>query len=73
MKRVGNRSEKLPYPNGKENFEMTVFLLQQKELLDAAVHICSSVIPRITRVMLTERLDNKRTLPARTASYLVRV
>lgn len=58
----------MPYPNGKEKFEMAVFLLQQEELLDAAVHICSRVIPRVTPVMLDTEIRQKENSPSQNSS-----
>lgn len=41
-----------PSADGQQDLEFPVPLLEQEQLLDAAVHIVSRIVPRIRRIML---------------------
>ena len=43
-----------PAADGEEGFEVAVLLLEQVELLDAAVGVFPCVVPRVGRVVLFE-------------------
>lgn len=43
-----------PAPDGEQDFQLPVLLLEQEELLDTAVHIGANVVPRIGGVMLLD-------------------
>lgn len=43
-----------PAANGEEGLEVPVPLLEEEELLDAAVHVCANVVPAVGWVVLFE-------------------